>query len=171
MTELKERLNLIFSSSSRFITNAAAISLFLILIYYFISPSLPWLQLSEWRTFCSLRVSVMDADTRGVTVWRRGLNREQRQLFLCAAKAQSWLYSPYTNSTYSALLVPRWLLASQRYVPLSVLFSVVMVSSLPSTIMRSMSGRSPPSLDHCTDSGLETENIHSLSHDWTIHIS
>lgn len=101
----------------------------------------------------------MDANTRGVTVWRRALNREHRQLFLCAAKAQSQLYSPYTNSTYSALLVPRWLLASQRYVPLSVLFSVVMVSSLPSTIMRSMSGSSPPSLDHSTGSGLETENI------------
>lgn len=62
--------------------------------------------------------------------------------------------SPYTNSTYSAPLVPRWLLASQRYVPLSVLLSVVMVSSLPSTIIRSMSGSSPPSLDHSTGSGL-----------------
>lgn len=61
---------------------------------------------------------------------------------------------PYTNSVYSALSVPRWLLASQRYVPLSVLLSVVMVNSLPSTIMRSMSGSSPPSLDHSTGSGL-----------------
>lgn len=63
-------------------------------------------------------------------------------------------YLPYTNSTYSALPVPRWLLASHRYVPLSVLLSVVMVNSLPSTIIRSISGSSPPSLDHSTKSGL-----------------
>lgn len=73
------------------------------------------------------------------------------------------LCSPYTNSTYSALLLPRWLLASQRYVPLSVLFSVVMVSSWPSTIMRSMSGSSPPSLDHSTDSGLEAKTRERLT--------
>lgn len=151
VAELKERLNLIFFKFKSFRNKRCC--------YFFLSPSLPWLQLSDWQTFCSPCVSVMDANTRGVTVWRRALNREQRQLFLCAATAQSWLYSPYTNSTYSALLVPRWLLASQRYVPLSVLFSVVMVSSLPSTIMRSMSGSSPPSLNHSTGSGLEIENI------------
>lgn len=76
---------------------------------------------------------------------------------------RSLLCSPYTNSTYSALLLPRWLLASQRYVPLSVLFSVVMVSSWPSTIMRSMSGSSPPSLDHSTDSGLEAKTRELLT--------
>lgn len=63
-------------------------------------------------------------------------------------------YLPYTNSMYSAVLVPSSLVASQRYVPLSVLFSVVMVNSLPSTIIRSMSGSSPPSLDHTTRFGL-----------------
>ena len=54
----------------------------------------------------------------------------------------------------SAELDPRWLLALHSYVPLSVLLSVVMVSSGPSTIIRSTSGSSPPSLDHSTGSGL-----------------
>lgn len=64
-------------------------------------------------------------------------------------------HSPYTYSLYSAMSVPRELLASQRYVPLSVLLSDVMTSSLPSTIMRSTSGSSPPSFVQITGSGLK----------------
>lgn len=63
--------------------------------------------------------------------------------------------SPYTNSAYSSLLVPRWFLASHRYVPLSVLLRFVMISSLPSTIIRSTSGSTPPSFVHNTRSGLQ----------------
>lgn len=64
-------------------------------------------------------------------------------------------YLPYTYRVNSSLLVPRWLLASQRYVPLSVLFSVVMMRSRPSTIIRSISGSSPPSFVQNTGSGLK----------------
>lgn len=69
-------------------------------------------------------------------------------------------YLPCTMRTYSALLWPMVLVASHRYVPLSVLFRKRIFSSLPLTTIRSGSGNSPPSFVHKTGSGLLDVNTH-----------
>lgn len=83
------------------------------------------------------------------------------------------IHLPFIIKMYSALFLPMELVASHRYVPLSVLFKKVIVNSLPFTTILSGSGSSPPSFVHNTGSGLQQSTIkgkfrESLGYDYRV---